>query len=233
MSNLYTEHLRALPEFASVDATIVSRLAATGEVFELPADTVLYEQGSTPDRFYILIEGKIGLTGRSSDGRSTVVDVLMPVDQFALAALLSGGEHLMGAVTLTPSRVLGIPAATLNRMLGEDPCLTRAMLASMSRHYRTLVRQVKDLKLRTSTQRLGCYLLALSDEHHATSFRLPYDKRIIAERLGMTRENLSRAFAALRAYGVETRGAAIKLDNVARLAAYALPDRPVAAEAAE
>ncbi len=47
--------------------------------------------------------------------------------------------------------------------------------------------------------------------------RLPFDKRLLAARLGCRQENLSRAFAALRGFGVETHGARVILHDIARL----------------
>jgi CRP/FNR family transcriptional activator FtrB len=89
-----------------------------------------------------------------------------------------------------------------------------------------LVRQVCDLKLRTTAQRLGCYLLALSTDPSANtaSLRLPFDKRLLAARLGCRQENLSRAFAALRNQGVETHGSRVILHDIARLRDYSEPD---------
>jgi CRP/FNR family transcriptional activator FtrB len=89
-----------------------------------------------------------------------------------------------------------------------------------------MVRQVRDLKLRTAAQRLGCYLLARvkDGEAHKADFRLPFDKGLLAARLGCRQENLSRAFAALRAYGVETHGSRVILHDIARLKALAVPD---------
>jgi len=94
------------------------------------------------------------------------------------------------------------------------------------------VRQVCDLKLRTTAQRLGCYLLALSKDQTATtaSMRLPFDKRLLAARLGCRQENLSRAFAALRSLGVETHGSRVILHDVARLRDYSEPDEFTDAE---
>ncbi len=97
---------------------------------------------------------------------------------------------------------------------------------SLSRDYRDLVRQIRDLKLRTTAQRLGCYLLALVPDPgaHAADLRLPFEKGLLAARLGCRQENLSRAFAALREFGVETRGARVSLRDIPRLTAYAMPD---------
>jgi CRP-like cAMP-binding protein len=50
-------------------------------------------------------------------------------------------------------------------------------------------RQVKDLKLRTAAQRLGCYLLARAKDPE----QLPFNQRLLAARLSCCQENLSRA----------------------------------------
>jgi hypothetical protein len=56
------------------------------------------------------------------------------------------------------------------------------------------------------------------EEDHCR-FRLPYDKRLVAARLGVTQETLSRSFARLRAYGVRTEARGIGIESVARLRA--------------
>jgi hypothetical protein len=58
--------------------------------------------------------------------------------------------------------------------------------------------------------------------------RLPFDKRLLAARLGCRQENLSRAFAALRGFGVETHGARVILHDIAKLRAYSEPDEALA-----
>jgi DNA-binding transcriptional regulator YhcF (GntR family) len=49
-------------------------------------------------------------------------------------------------------------------------------------------------------------------------FRLPYDKRLIAARLGVKQETLSRAFAKLRDHGVRTETRDVLIESVSRLA---------------
>jgi CRP/FNR family transcriptional activator FtrB len=219
------EALRALAVFDGIEDGVLEAIAACAELRDIAADAVLAEQGEKPHQLHILIDGQVGLTARSSDGRSTVVDVLRGVDLFFLAAVLTDAHYLMGAVALERCRVLVVPAEPLLQMIATSLPLARALLQTLSRHYRMLARQVADLKLRSSTQRLGCYLLALAREQGMPEeFRLPYDKRLLAGRLGMTPENLSRAFAALRDYGVETQGARVALRDPASLERFALPD---------
>jgi len=53
---------------------------------------------------------------------------------------------------------------------------------------------------------------------------LPYDKNLIAGRLGMKPESLSRAFAKLRAQGVTVRQNHAAIADVERLQSYTLGD---------
>ena len=53
---------------------------------------------------------------------------------------------------------------------------------------------------------------------------LPQDKRTLASLLGMTPENLSRAFNTLKPYGVVVRGNKISLDDLEALTTLAKPN---------
>ena len=50
---------------------------------------------------------------------------------------------------------------------------------------------------------------------------LPYEKALIAARLGMKPESFSRAMARLRGLGVYVEGEQVAISDVERLAAYA------------
>jgi CRP/FNR family transcriptional activator FtrB len=125
----------------------------------------------------------------------------------------------MTARTLEPTRVLLIPATELRQQLAEDPQLALTLLATLSKQYRDMVRNIKNLKLRSAVQRLGCYLVSeFGDAAAGTEVRLPVDKKLLASHLGMTPETLSRAFNALRS------GGSVTLIDPAALRALCQPD---------
>jgi CRP/FNR family transcriptional regulator, transcriptional activator FtrB len=215
-----------VPLFEPLDAPLLKRIEAITEVLSVPADRVLSQQGDIPKFLHVLLEGQVALSSTAADGTTALVEVLHPVDHFVLASVLTGLPYLMTARTVTPCRLLAIEAPGLLDLVEREAALANTLLRSISREFRTMVRQVRDLKLRTTAQRLGCYLLARVKDGEATNadFRLPFDKGLLAARLGCRQENLSRAFAALRAYGVETHGARVILHDIPRLKALAVPD---------
>jgi CRP/FNR family transcriptional activator FtrB len=214
-----------VPAFAGLPDGVLKRLAVHAREAVVPAGARVYEHGRRPDYLHVLLEGQVGLFGIGADGESTVVEVLHAVDQFTLAAVLTDAPYLMAARALTPARLFLIEAARLRNIVQSEPQLAVVMITSLSRHYRMLVQQVKDLKLHSTAQRLGCFLLGLAREQRdVRKLKLPYDKQLLAARLGTTPENLSRAFATLRTHGVSTSGAMVSLDDVAGLTEFSQPD---------
>jgi len=221
-----TDLIGAVPPFASLGPSLRRRLEAISEVTTAAAGQVLYRQGETPEALQILLEGQVALSSTAADGTTALIEVLHAVDHFVLASVLTGLPCVMTAHAVTRCRLLVIDAAGMLDLVGREAPLASVLLRSVSREFRTMVRQVRDLKLRTAAQRLGCYLLAQVEEPEAVKadFRLPFDKGLLAARLGCRQENLSRAFAALRAYGVETHGSRVILHDIPKLRALAVPD---------
>jgi CRP-like cAMP-binding protein len=100
------------------------------------------------------------------------------------------------------------------------------MIASTSQHLHHLVQQVEQLKAQSGVQRVAEFLASLCPIDHGSSMiALPYDKVLIAARLGLKPESLSRAFAKLRTVGVEVRASHVAIRDVARLRQLAADDR--------
>lgn len=219
------EIIGALPCFEELDDEQLSLLTAGALLQRFPRETVLFEQGERADFLHVLVEGSVMLYGSTADGRETVIEILTPVDTFILAAALTDTPYLLSAKVLEPSNILMLPARTLREQLALQPKLALAMLASLASQFRRMVRQIKDLKLRTSTQRLAAFLLHLADPAvDGAVVELPVNKQVLASRLGMTPENLSRAFAALTEQEIQIKGRTVVVGSIDRLRTYCRPD---------
>lgn len=215
--------LQRVSLFTEVPAQTLAHLVKGGLLQRYPRGTVLFEQGQRPDFLHVLLDGSVQLVGSAGE-RESVIEVLNPVETFILAAVLTDTPYLVRAEVIRPSRVLLLAAPVLREQLTVSPELASTMLVSLARQFRMLMRQLKDLKLRNATQRLGCYLLALAGQCGSDEFDLPFDKRVLAERLGIARESLSRAIGVLREHGVRVRGRRVHIVERGQLAAFSRPD---------
>jgi len=215
--------LRTVPDFAGMEDRDLEYLAACGEIDRMQRGSVVFRQGARPEALYVLLDGHVALTGAAPDDTSTVIDIVRPASSFVLANVLAEDAYLMGAETVSASSLLRIAADPLRDLVSERPAAARAMLRAVSRDLGAMTQQVVELKRHVAAERLGAYLLSMVDDPGAgeAHFRLPFSKGLLASWLGCRAENLSRAFTALRACGVETHGSRVTLHDISRLKAYA------------
>jgi CRP/FNR family transcriptional activator FtrB len=216
--------LKSTALFSDLPASAIDRLTYSAFVQNLPAGAVLFQQGDQPEFLYILLSGRVALTGRSANGDEAVIEFFRRGDIFIAPAVILDLPYLMSTRVLQDARILMIPAEHFRDTLSRDPALNAALVRELSRHWRLLIRQIKDLKLRTAPQRLAAYLLDLSGGAGGT-VELGEERRMLAGRLGMTPESLSRAFAQLVQEGVTGRGKRIHISDAERLGRYCAFDR--------
>jgi CRP-like cAMP-binding protein len=217
-------HIRAMPIFADLEGRVVDRLAGISRLQNFDTGVRVFAQGDLDVPFCILVSGQMSFFRTAPDGTVTVVDVVHPNGYTGLQAVLTQMPVLTGVEAVAPSVAVLVDGSGLRALLKDEPSLATALLRAEAMDFRALVLQVCDLKLRTTAQRLGYYLLELAPDKTSSSatLRLPFDKRLLAARLGCRQENLSRAFATLREQGVETRGARVVLHDIPRLRDYAV-----------
>jgi CRP/FNR family transcriptional regulator, transcriptional activator FtrB len=214
-----------LPLFRGVSAATRDNLLSSAVAHAAAAGALLFEQGDAPNFQHVVVSGSVQLFGRSAARREVLIEVVRAPDMIIPAAVVTDSPYLMRAVAPEPSRILLIHAAAFRAAVASDPDLARQVIDSLAGQFRRMVRQVKNLKLRSALERVGCYILVLS-ARQGTPDRavLPYEKKLIASELGITRESFSRALAALQRSGVVLQGDVIAIVDRARLAARCNPD---------
>ncbi len=213
--------LTRLPLFGELGVSCLRQVTAEAQTLRPKRGEVIFHQGQSPRFLHIVLEGQVGLVGAVSDGEETVVEILKPGEVFIAAAVLTDRPYLMAAHALQNSRILALPGEKLRRDIRGNPDLAMSMVTSLASHYRMLVREIKDLKLKSAAQRLALYLIGQLPRRDGPAIvRLAHSKGVIAARIGIRSETLSRAFTVLRAEGVEVRGTLVTIADPHRLAAF-------------
>lgn len=216
------ELVRRVPLFAGLDPVMLDRLLKPARVENRPRGSLLFSQDEPATHFYVVLVGWVKIYRAAAGGQESVVHVFTRGDSFAEAAIFAGGLYPVSAMAASASRLLSIPAQPFLGMIEQEPAVARNMLAAMSRHLRTLVTRLEQLQSQSATERLASFLLSLvADEGGPADVRLPIDKALLAARLGMQPETLSRALGRLRETGIEIDGERIHVPSVERLRALA------------
>ncbi len=221
MREAEASQLRNLGLFRGLTEENFTALLQAAALQWVPAQTVLLEEGKIPDSLFILLEGLVDLFTRYGKRESTLT-VLRPVRAFVLASAVGGLPCVQSARALTRARILTVPASLLRGMVGRDPAFSRSVARELSVSYGCVSIELKSQKLRTGIERLANWIIrAHGHSGIGNRLSLPFDKRTLASRIGMTPENLSRSLAQLDKHGVTVNGREILIRDHAALAKLA------------
>lgn len=209
------------PLFSKLSEAALSELVGKACIVAKPSRTTVFLQGDPVDYFYLIIEGWVKLSRLTPGGEQAVIAVFAPGETFGEAAMLGSGEFQATAELAAPGRLLAFPAKQFIATLKRNGDLALNMLASISCHVQYLGQQLEQLQAKSASQRVGNFLLPLIREPNRSAIvQLPYDKSLIAARLGMKPETFSRALAKLRQIGVRTEGSAVVVPKPIELLRY-------------
>ncbi len=205
--------------------TVEHVVAPATAIMMKPHDT-LFRQGDPATAFFIVIDGWLKLYRITPSGEEAVIHTLTKGNSFAEAVAFTGNRFPATAEAVSDARVVRIPADHIVRCIRESPDIALAMIASTSQHLHLLVQQVEQLKAQSGVQRVAEFLASLAPvDQGSCVIALPYDKVLIAARLGLKPESLSRAFAKLRSIGVAVHASHVAVSDVTKLRQLADDER--------
>jgi CRP/FNR family transcriptional regulator, dissimilatory nitrate respiration regulator len=211
---------------ASAPEAVAKTVLDSARVRQFSRAETIFLQGERASAIYIVAEGWVKLYRIAPSGAEAVVGVFTKGSSFGEAVAFRHDTYPVAAEAVTDCVLIRIEADVFLRQIRENPEVAISILSATFVHLHGLVAQVEALKAQTGAQRVAEFLLELAPcPDGACEVTLPYDKVLIAGRLGMKPESLSRAFAKLRDHGVTVRQSLARIDDVAQLRSFVEEDR--------
>ena len=213
--------VRAQPLFSGLDSAILDLLLNGATVRTFLKGRLIFQRGDPASKFFVILDGWVKVYRDTSGGEHAVLGVFNNGDMFAEAAAFLGGGYPANAEAIEDATLIALDSKNFASVVSKEPDVALNMLASMSRHLHRLVHEVETLKTRSAGQRLVEFLLRRCRGVEGEAIvDLPYDKHLIAARLGVQPESLSRLFNKLRDHGVESDAHKVYIKDVAALREY-------------
>ncbi len=176
-----------------------------GESRTLAKGEVLFHEGDQAPAMFALVSGKLKLVRYSPNGKEVLLHLVRPAQTFAEAALFGEGTYPATAEATEKSQVLRLPRTKLLEMIGKDPELGLAFVASMAQWTRRLAAKIDLLTLRRVEERVAIYLLGRAGGRRLGAgdhVELNEPRNLIASQCGTAPEVLSRTFRKLEDTGI-------------------------------
>ena len=212
--------LKRTPLFGDLPAAQLAQLAAaTTERRYVRGDAVL-EKGARPTGLHVVLSGKLKEFCRAPGGEEKVIEILGAGQTCGEAALFLDTPYPFYATAVANAVLLHIDKRAIDRLVAAAPEFVFRMLQVLAQRQNTSLRDIEAYSRSSLLQRLVGYLLeqCRANGEETPSITLPAMKQVVASRLNMTPEALSRTFRDLADAGlIEMRGKRVILLDPERL----------------
>ncbi|MDH4109245.1 MAG: Crp/Fnr family transcriptional regulator [Gammaproteobacteria bacterium] len=210
--------------FAGLGQEEFDRLMRRSTRVVLDKGEVLFHRGDNANHFYYVEAGQVELSLIAATGQKKVLEVLGSGRTFAEAiTFMREHKYPVTCEALADSIVRQIPNQDYIELVSSNSEACLRLLSDISRHLHARVREIERLTIQNARGRLVSYLLdhiVEVDDDEAT-IRLGLPRHVIASRLSMSPETLSRLLRGLVDEGILTiEDRVIFVHSLSRLRPY-------------
>lgn len=204
--------------FNMLDEAQLDEIAAASTLSNVKLNTNVVNQGDAASGVFWVVRGQVKIAVNMNNGNEKVIEILGKETCFGLGEMLLGRPHVAFITATTSSTVLHTDRETVLQVAAGNPLFAREIMTCVGRQFYGLVRDI-DSYSKTARQRLAEYLLRQSKRETSTDIQLVANKGLIASRLSLTRETLSRLFRDFSDSGlIAISGRQITILDLERLA---------------
>ncbi|MDK3074218.1 Crp/Fnr family transcriptional regulator [Sedimentitalea sp. JM2-8] len=182
-------------------------------------------QGDRTTTLKVVQSGWVKLFRVQANGDEAVLATLSDGQSFEEIEALNGGESPSSVEALSDCIVLHIDLSAICDCENAYREISAAVLAAASGHLNAMRSDIEQLKVKSGAQRLVDFIVELSQLHgDQNELELPYGKVVLAGKLGMRPESLSRAFSRLKSLGIQSCNRRIIVTDMDALKLHLIED---------
>lgn len=188
--------------FCAVSPPALSSLDAISHKSTLPAGAILFVEGQAPRGLFVVCSGRVNLSTTSQEGKILILKTVVAGETLGLSATISGMPYEVTAETATPCQLGFVERKQFTELMDAHSEIGVNSAHSLSREYQNAYRDIHHLVLtRSSKGKLARLLLSQApsnEEENETRIPLPMTHEEIAQRIGASRETVTRLLGYLR-----------------------------------
>ena len=209
----------SLAQLSAIADPFVRELAALGRLRSYPKNTVFITEGDSSDSVFVILSGRVKIFLSDTEGHEMILDTLGPGEYVGEMAL-DGNPRSASVMTMESTAFSVVSRDPIREAIRKNPDFALEMISKIIDRARLATNSVKDLALLDVSGRVARLLLNMAVEKDG-KLEIPekLTQQEIAERVGASRDMVSRIFRDLTAGGyisVESRHITINKKPPAR-----------------
>ena len=216
--------LATVPLFAALDEATGELLASALTTRAVVRGHVVFSEGDTGDRLFIVMDGKVKISRAALDGRENLLTVLGPGEMFGELSLFDPGPRTATATAVTESTLASLDHDDLRPLLLNEPGVAVQLLRALAQRLRRTNEAMADLVFSDVPGRVAKALLDLAEKfgvEEQDGLRVTHDltQEELAQLVGASRETVNKALSDFATRGwLRLEGRTVLLLDRERLA---------------
>ncbi len=216
--------LATAPLFAALDEATAELVGAAMTTRTVDRGHVVFKEGDTGDRLFIVLDGKVKISRSAADGRENLLAVLGPGEMFGELSLFDPGPRTATASAVTESALASLDHDDLRPLLLAQPAVAVQLLAALAQRLRRTNEAMADLVFSDVPGRVAKALLDLAErfgdpEQEGVRVRHDLTQEELAQLVGASRETVNKALSEFANRGwLRLEGRSVLLLDQERLA---------------
>lgn len=196
--------------FGSLDDAALKELAARTVQRKYRKGSVLFVQGETGERCFVITSGTVKISAYHPEGREAVLAVLGSGDIFGELALFGQAQRSADATAIEDADLISLDARSLNDAIVTHPQIATALLHVLGQRLRQSNEAFQDIAFFDVPGRVARRLADLADAHgvearEGVMIDIALSQESLAQMVGATRESVNKALALFKRRGLVAR----------------------------
>lgn len=219
--SIHDAHIKNIDLLSALKPEQIKRIAQGIYPIHLEEKEILFQFSEPAERFFYVQSGMIKLFRMSPDGTEKVIDIVLPMQTFAIAVVfLEKSTYPVSSQALTKTTLYAVNKTIFLEVIRESMDTCMRIMAHLSQRVHHCISEINNISLHNAIHRLAAYLSEEIPENTTgnASVVLSMPKNIIASRLSIKAETFSRLLHTLtKEEIIQVEGKIIHILDVKRL----------------
>ena len=189
-------------------------LLKNGSIYFYRRKDTLFRLGDPVTHFYVICNGQVKLFHETAEGGDVTTDIRIGGDTICKTGIFAlHASHHTHAEVIKDATIMEFPVQWLRDAAREHNSVSLNLLSALSQHGHRQKIETENRAYMTPVELLAGFLqqTCITQGLNPGGFTLPFSKTLIASRLCMTRETLSRTLPKLKEMGICVTGTHVNL----------------------
>jgi CRP-like cAMP-binding protein len=210
------EFVKNISLFSGLSKIEKDVLLTCGSIYFYNRKDTLFRRSDPMTHFYVICSGQVKLFHETADGDDVTTDIRLAGDTICTTGVFAlHASHHTHAAVIRDSTIMEFPVQWLRNAAREHNAVSLNLLSALSRHGHRQKTETENQAHMTPVQLLAAFLqqTCTTQGLNPHGFTLPFSKTLIASRLCMSRETLSRTLPKLKEMGISVTGTHVSLHD--------------------